>query len=114
MIFLLVYHDLSRFLQGTWTAEVLVQGSAGGGNGFLVTAAPSPGSLVGRYYENVTDSVDVKGQLSLQVAILFYASPCLFVPCLQLLLRLTCQTRWPEMCYPSVARFYPLFLIVDA
>jgi hypothetical protein len=114
VIFLLVYHDLSRFLQGTWTAEVLVQGSAGGGNGFLVTAAPSPGSLVGRYYENVTDSVDVKGQLSFQVATLFYASPCLLVPCLQLLLRLTCQTRWPEMCNPSVARFYPLFLIVDA
>ena len=56
-----------RFLRGTWTAEVVVQGGGGNGNGFLVTTTPSQGGLVGRYYENVTDSIDVKSQFVFQV-----------------------------------------------
>jgi hypothetical protein len=82
------------FLQGSWTAEVRIQGGVGG-SGFLMTTMPSAGNLVGRYFENVTDSVDVKAQLSFQVMLNTIASlsPLL----LNVLRRLPCRTRWLEM-----------------
>jgi hypothetical protein len=82
------------FLQGAWTAEVRIQGGVGG-SGFLMTTMPSAGNLIGRYFENVTDSVDVKAQLSFQVMLNPVASPppLLF----NVLRRFPCRTRWLEM-----------------
>ncbi len=65
------FHIVARFLQGTWIAEVRVQGGVGGGNGFIATTMPAQGTLVGRYYENVTDSSEVKSQFIFQVT--FYS-----------------------------------------
>lgn len=69
-------HIIVRFLQGTWIAEVRVQGGVGGGNGFIATTMPAQGTLVGRYYENVTDSSDVKSQFIFQVKFNSEGSKC--------------------------------------
>jgi hypothetical protein len=73
---------LIRFLRGTWTAEVNLRGSVVFGNGFLIVTNPNPGTLLGRFYENVTDSVDVKTLVVFQVtcsALGMYSFQFLFV-----------------------------------
>ncbi len=74
-VFLLsICHNVFRFLQGTWTAEVRVPGGVGDGSGFLVMTLPTQGSIIGRYFENVTDSIDVKAQFAFQVEFVVDAS----------------------------------------
>jgi hypothetical protein len=77
-----INHSVSRFLQGTWTAEVRVHDNIEGGNGFMVTTMPVQGKVIGRYYENVTESTEVKSQLLFQVALVLNAGCSPILPVL--------------------------------